>query len=51
MGGVSVDSGGKGRKVAAAMLAVVVLASGGFYLIRNSAFVQSEPTLQRISAN
>ncbi len=45
-----VESGSKGKKVAGGIFVALVIVAGGFYLLRESAFVQSEPTLQRISS-
>ena len=44
------ESGPKGRKIAGGVLAGVVLLTGGFYLLRQSSFVQSEPTLARVTS-
>ncbi len=46
----ALEAGGKTRRAAiGAFIALVVLA-GGFYLARDTAFVQSDPTLARISS-
>jgi O-antigen ligase/tetratricopeptide (TPR) repeat protein len=44
------EAGKKGRRYAAGALVLVVLISGGFFLIRNSSFVQHDPTLARIGS-
>jgi O-antigen ligase len=45
-----VESGSKGRKIAGGVLVGVVLIAGGFYVLRESSFVQSEPTLARVTS-
>ncbi len=44
------EAGKKGRRYGAIALAVVIVVSGGFFLIRNSSFVQHDPTLARIGS-
>ncbi len=44
------EAGKRGRRYAAAALVIVVLVSGGFFLVRNSSFVQHDPTLARIGS-
>lgn len=46
----AVEAGGKTRKAAFGLLVAIVVLAGGFYMVRHSAFVQSEPTLARISS-
>lgn len=41
---------GKGRTIAAGVIAALVLMAGGFFLIRDSSFVQNEPTLTRLAS-
>jgi O-antigen ligase/Flp pilus assembly protein TadD len=52
VGGVlwMIESGKEGRKGAAIVICAVAVLVGGFYLVRDTSFVQSEPTLQRISS-
>jgi O-antigen ligase len=45
-----VEAGGKGRKTAAIAFVAVVVLAGGFYLMRDSSFVQHEPTLRRLAS-
>lgn len=45
-----IESGKRGRRFAAAALIALVVISGGFYLVRNSSFVQNDPTLARIAS-
>ena len=44
------EAGKKGRRYAAITLAVLVVISGGFFLIRDSSFVQHDSTLVRIGS-
>ncbi|MGE5541236.1 MAG: O-antigen ligase family protein [Bacillota bacterium] len=44
------ESGGRARKIAGGALIGIVLISGAFYLVRNASFIQSDPTLARISS-
>ncbi len=44
------EAGKTSRRYGAAALVIIVLLSGGFFLIRNSAFVQHDPTLNRIGS-
>lgn len=46
----ALESGKKGRKSALVVLAGLVLVIGGFFLVRDSAWVKSDPTLGRISS-
>jgi O-antigen ligase/Flp pilus assembly protein TadD len=46
----AVEAGGRPRKAAIGVFIAVIVLAGGFYLVRGSAFVQSEPTLARISS-
>lgn len=52
VGGIlwAVEAGGKSRKIAAGIVGIIILMAGGFYLIKDSQFVKSEPTLDRISS-
>ena len=45
----AVTAGKRARRLAASALAVIVIAAGGFYLARNSSFVQGNHVLQRIA--
>ncbi len=45
----AVTAGGRARRAAALACAVIVLVIGGFYLARNSDFVQNNHVLQRIA--
>jgi O-antigen ligase/tetratricopeptide (TPR) repeat protein len=44
------ESGAKSRKVALGIFVGLVVLAGGFYLVKDSAFVKADPTLARISA-
>lgn len=44
------ESGKKSRKVAGGVLLAIVLLSAGLYLLKDSAFVKSEPTLARVTS-
>lgn len=44
------SSKGKGRVIAGSILAGLVLIAGGFFLMRDSAFVQNDPTLTRLAS-
>lgn len=44
------EAGEKTRKVAGGILAGIVLVSGGVYLVRESAFIQHNPTLSRVTS-
>lgn len=45
-----IEAGGKTRKIAGGILVGLVVLSGLFYMVRESHFIQSEPTLARISS-
>lgn len=47
---VMTGAGKKARTGAVAVIAVLVIAAGSFYLARDSAFVKSEPALARLSS-
>jgi O-antigen ligase len=44
------EAGKSGRRVAASVLALVVLIIGGLYMARDSAFVQGSPNLDRLAS-
>lgn len=44
------EAGKKGRLVAGAVLAGILLLVGGFFLVKDSAFVKADPTLARVSS-
>ncbi len=45
-----IESGKKGRRVAGGLFVGLLVLVGGFYMVRNTEFVRSEPTLTRISS-
>lgn len=45
-----IEAGKRGRRFAAGALIALIVISGGFYLVRNSSFVQNDPTLARIAS-
>jgi O-antigen ligase len=45
----AVESGKKGRRAAGAALLILLIAIGGFYLLRNSSFIQHDPSLNRLA--
>ena len=44
------ESSAKSRKVAGGTFVAIIALSAGFYMVRDSAFVKSEPTLARVSS-
>jgi tetratricopeptide (TPR) repeat protein len=46
----AIESGKRGKKAAIAVVIAILVLAGGFYLIRDSSLVKSEPTLARISS-
>ncbi len=44
------EAGGKTRKISLGILVGILVLAGGFYMVRHSPIIQSEPTLARISS-
>jgi O-antigen ligase/tetratricopeptide (TPR) repeat protein len=44
------EAGGRTRKTAIGVFIAIVVLAGGFYMLRGTAFVKSDPTLDRISS-
>lgn len=44
------ESGKQGRKVGAAVLAVLIIVVGGLFVMRNASFVQHNPNIQRLAS-
>lgn len=45
-----IESGKQGRKVAMAVLAVLIIVVGGLFVMRNASFVQHNPNIQRLAS-